>query len=384
MNLHLLDRDTLRVVLAVAELTLAPIVALIWKGNKDVKGVNWWIAGSVSTMIGFSIPIFVELKAPAARFINDFFGIMALAFMLHGTLHFRGKTKLARITFLAMPWFAVVMIVTMAAVYGKDAARYLILDAVVVAFTLGMAYHIAHWNWPVRFSAQNLSALYLTSLSIAFCLRWSFIFFAEDRAAVIQSPYHAYLYLVLISFTIAWNCCIILVCEESAHKKVDSIANTDPLTSLPNRRSFDVILNESIERAKRETHRFALALIDLDEFKQINDRHGHSVGDQVLVEFAQRLKKHARNTDFVARLGGDEFVMIIRDAENAKNLHFIVDRLKPHLNGFALLGHSQPIEIKVSIGGAVWPQDGESSRDILRNADMRMYEDKKLRKAPAC
>lgn len=380
MNLALLDKDTLRVVLAITELTLVPIAALIWKGNRDIKGVSWWLAGSVSTMIGFSIPILVELRAPTARFVNDFFGVMALVFMLHGTLCFRGKRRQARISLRAMPWIALGLLAIMTAVYGRDVARYLVLDAVVIAFALAMAYHIAHWNWPIRFSAQNLSALYLVLLSAALCFRWGLYAFSEDRTAVLRSPYHSYIYLVLISFTMAWNCCIILICEENAHKKVDRIANTDPLTGLPNRRSFDIALNESIERARREPHGFAVALIDLDEFKRVNDLHGHAIGDQMLVEFARRLRRHARNSDFVARLGGDEFVMIVPDTQDTQTLRAIIDRLRPSLNGATLLGNGLPLEIRVSIGGAVWPHDGDGSREILRTADVRMYEDKKLRK----
>ena len=379
MDHVLLDRDTLRVVLAVVELTVAPIVAMIWMRNRDVRGVHWWIGTSVFTTIGFSAPILFSLTASDARFVNDFFGIMALALMLQGTLVHRGKEALAKAGLFVLPLFAIVLAAMMVSVYGQDASRYIVFDPLVILITLAIGLHLAHWSRPVRFSARNLSAFYLLALSAAFFVRWSVVLASDNKAEVLANPFHGYLYLVLISVTIAWNCCIILMCNESAHTKATDIANTDPLTRLPNRRSFEVNLHQSIESARRETNRFALALIDLDEFKQINDRHGHPTGDQMLVEFAQRLKRHARTTDFVARLGGDEFVMIIRDAENPQKLSSIIERLKPYLNGTVLL-NDVPVEIRVSIGGATWPHDGEHPREILRHADMRMYEDKRIHK----
>ena len=184
---------------------------------------------------------------------------MALALMLQGTLVHRGKEALAKAGLFVLPLFAIVLAAMMVSVYGQDASRYIVFDPLVILITLAIGLHLAHWSRPVRFSARNLSAFYLLALSAAFFVRWSVVLASDNKAEVLANPFHGYLYLVLISVTIAWNCCIILMCNERAHTKATDIANTDPLTRLPNRRSFEVNLHQSICAAPQAAcahHRF--------------------------------------------------------------------------------------------------------------------------------
>ncbi|MGO8669904.1 MAG: diguanylate cyclase domain-containing protein [Capsulimonadaceae bacterium] len=151
-------------------------------------------------------------------------------------------------------------------------------------------------------------------------------------------------------------------------------ADRDPLTGLLNHRAFHKRLNEEVDRSLRNNTPFALAMIDLDNFKFFNDAYGHSVGDEVLRKTAQTLKSACREYDVLARFGGDEFALIMpevgRDQAGA-----LAQRLQERLRG---LGYCPPdygsvVPLSLSIGMAVFPDDGPSRQDVVDAADMRLY-----------
>ncbi|WP_278647364.1 GGDEF domain-containing protein [Pandoraea pnomenusa] len=152
-------------------------------------------------------------------------------------------------------------------------------------------------------------------------------------------------------------------------------ATHDFLTGLPNRRAFVARLDEVIIRARAEGTKFAVIFIDLDDFKQINDRCGHDVGDALLREFAKLARDGFRTTDFVARLAGDEFVAVVEDLPASGNEpESILQRLREKLDADLVLGE-QLIRISASIGAAV--SDGTTdSTSLLRRADQAMYRAK--------
>lgn len=158
-------------------------------------------------------------------------------------------------------------------------------------------------------------------------------------------------------------------------EELDRVANYDTLTALPNRRMLTELLRQSIARADRDDHAFALCYLDLDEFKPINDEHGHSVGDEVLVEIGQRLRRVVRTGDTVARLGGDEFVVLLDDIHSQDRIEVMLSRMLSVIR--------QPMNIKglvlqvlASIGVTVYPNDSVDADTLLRHADHAMYQAK--------
>lgn len=151
----------------------------------------------------------------------------------------------------------------------------------------------------------------------------------------------------------------------------------DSLTGLLNRKNFSDALANEISRASRTGSRLALAWIDLDRFKEVNDEHGHDAGDLMLRTSSARVLEVVRSTDVVGRLGGDEIAVIITDYKSAAELDAVLDRLLDSLR--------QPVEvdgreatISGSIGVALFPEDADSPQDLLKAADAAMYEVKKL------
>jgi len=150
-------------------------------------------------------------------------------------------------------------------------------------------------------------------------------------------------------------------------------AGHDPLTGLMNRRASDQAINDMLEWAEEVQQRVALFLIDLDDFKPVNDTYGHAVGDLVLVEIAQRMQTFKRQDNIAARLGGDEFLFAIAGDISRENLHHIAQRLIDLLTSPIDLKETK-ISIGVSIGIAITALPGQSRKQLLGQADQALYQ----------
>ena len=164
--------------------------------------------------------------------------------------------------------------------------------------------------------------------------------------------------------------------RKKAEHELNRIAHFDTLTGLANRAMFHEYLEKAISRAERAGRQLALFFIDLDGFKEVNDKHGHHAGDELLQIAAKRLEECVRSGDIVSRLGGDEFTLIVEDSRydslesQAKK---ILDAIEVP---YTLLG-SLEARVSASIGIAFYPQCGEDAYLLIESADKAMYEVKK-------
>lgn len=158
-------------------------------------------------------------------------------------------------------------------------------------------------------------------------------------------------------------------------QRVEYVAYHDALTGLPNRDMFSKLLAQSISEAHRYNRQLAVAFLDLDRFKQINDTLGHAAGDQLLQEVALRLTGCVRDSDTVARLGGDEFVVLFPELADGKYAAMVAQKILLQVaRDFTLLG--QPFRITASIGISTFPKDGVDEQTLTKNADIAMYQAK--------
>ena len=157
--------------------------------------------------------------------------------------------------------------------------------------------------------------------------------------------------------------------------ELEKLALYDPLTQLPNRRFFTDHLRFTFASAEKKHRKIAVFMMDLDNFKRVNDTLGHEVGDRLLEKVAVQLRESVFLEDVVARLGGDEFMLLVDGLTNLNSIEFIAKRLLKAMSTSTTLGpHS--IKITGSIGVAVFPEDATNTEQLLRHADIAMYSSK--------
>jgi len=153
------------------------------------------------------------------------------------------------------------------------------------------------------------------------------------------------------------------------------MATHDVLTGLPNRAYLHTRMQQSLARANRTGNEVAVAFIDLDSFKSINDSFGHEYGDYLLTQVAEAMQKMVRDSDTVSRLGGDEFVVVIEDYNNGARIARVIERLFSCVGRYYLIGEYETY-VTWSCGVVVYPHDGEDVHTLLKHADTAMYSAK--------
>ncbi len=155
-------------------------------------------------------------------------------------------------------------------------------------------------------------------------------------------------------------------------KELEKIAFYDPLTGAYNRKFIEEYINEELKKARRLKGEFSILLIDLNDFKQVNDKYGHSEGDKILKMVVEKLKSNLRDYDLIARWGGDEFLVVL-PAEKSSEVLEVVGRL---VSNFVI--RYKDTEVTLSVGYARYPLDGDNLDKLLKVADDRMYRSKIL------
>ena len=174
--------------------------------------------------------------------------------------------------------------------------------------------------------------------------------------------------------------CLDITEAKKADAEIQRLAYHDDLTGLPNRALFLDRLGQALSVARRGGHHGAVIFVDLDQFKRVNDVHGHAVGDALLEQVARRLSHYLRDADTVARLGGDEFVVLLPElaynAEDAATLALTVaEKLRAALATPVQIG-AQEFNTGASLGITVFPKGNEGVDDLMREADVAMYRAK--------
>jgi diguanylate cyclase (GGDEF)-like protein len=247
-----------------------------------------------------------------------------------------------------------------------------------IYWSLGCVYAIAAWNFQRRLQARSTGRLAIvTGFSI-----WA-LFFLTHPWIMDHYAYHADI------ASHVWNMQkslisigMILVMLEEQVSNNEWLALHDELTGLPNRRLFAAKLTQAIEYSDRKNSSLALVVLDVNNFKKINDTLGHVAGDQVLREVANTLRKSIRASDTVARLGGDEFIIVATDMVNDGSVERFTDSLRSAIE-HPITINEQSMVVGASFGFAMYPRDARDATKLLRLADQRMYHLKRRHGQPA-
>lgn len=165
---------------------------------------------------------------------------------------------------------------------------------------------------------------------------------------------------------------------EAINTKLREIAITDAVTGVFNHRHFEIVLEQEWQRMQRLNHPLSCVMIDIDDFKKINDEYGHQAGDAILRQLAALLCREFREIDIISRYGGEEFTAIlIEKPGHIAGLHHTMDRIRQKVAEERFYHEGKAIRITVSVGGAIVPESGATTPDeLVRMADQAMYRAK--------
>ena len=250
--------------------------------------------------------------------------------------------------------------------YGNSC--YIITYALVLIFLIPRIYKKAP-------NILFLCAFYFATIQMVNVM---FILAFDTLPAIMKiTTYFIPVVCLIINYTVTYNEMIEQqIILQSNQEKLTYIAARDPLTGLYNRREFEIILNRAIANSERFKDLFAVFLIDIDNFKSINDSLGHMQGDQLIKSFSKHLSSLTRTNETLSRIGGDEFVLITSKLQSPASTKQLANRILQGLNiDYQLPNHS--LKISASIGIAIYPKDGDTMESLLKHADVAMYEAKK-------
>jgi diguanylate cyclase len=211
-------------------------------------------------------------------------------------------------------------------------------------------------------------------ISILGFLGWAAVFIVAPVAGVQDEVWNLPKYVVAVGMI------LLLLEDQIEHNKY--LALHDELTGLPNRRLFLDRLALSLERARRMGSKAALLVIDLNQFKQVNDSLGHHAGDRLLQNVSGIFSSRVRRSDTVARTGGDEFSLILEEPTNRSNAQLVAQSLMQLLDEPMEIGENH-VRVGASIGVAIFPDDAGDLEALCIAADQRMYHDKNDARTPS-
>lgn len=196
---------------------------------------------------------------------------------------------------------------------------------------------------------------------------------SQDPASL--TPAQSATYLLSFAISFFWSTGFVLMVSHRLRNDLMEIATIDVLTRIPNRRATQTFLEKELSRAKRHAGEFAILMIDIDNFKQVNDRWGHAVGDEVLVKTASLFQSMIRKQDLVGRWGGEEFLIIVPGPCDAGTL---AERIRTEIAGAKYRDGTTFFHITVSIGIACANQTSTMD-EILKKADDALYRAKEIK-----
>lgn len=212
-------------------------------------------------------------------------------------------------------------------------------------------------------------------------LEW-YLFVDKHDKALAGIRQGLYINLLLCLLVTAIVLTLVSLAIRRYQQRIAALATTDVLTELPNRRGFDILAEQALQEAQREQSPLCAVLLDLDNFKLINDEHGHLAGDEVLQRFARQLRDRLRQSDILCRWGGEEFILLLKNTDR-QAAHDLAEKLRQQCaeQRYAIAG--QTLQVTASLGLSQW-QPGESLHSLLGRTDRALYRAKQSGRDRVC
>lgn len=382
-------------------------VASLYRASPDKYGKLLFVYSSMAGLGLFAIH-FINMRAFNHSYMNElsyFYLLLAFGFATsvgYAVLHTANKQTLPIYSLIisglqaGLSGYGIFVFFTLA-MLGENYEILLLPSILAIAIAIGVGilsiityYWLKSYDGAHRYSVRAFFSLLIsigilsTHLAFNTCLSPAGSFEVDNN--ILNSSFITMLFAMVLIFVFLTAFIVVVfydrlnpnIVKRINFKNTTSVTNPldsfDPLTKLPNRNALNQHLQLAAKRCDRLGDSMALAYIDLDHFKPVNDNFGHHVGDALLIEVAERFNSAIRNCDYIARAGGDEFVAILGEIDAHESIVAVVQRMIDAVKEpFFIEGHL--IEISCSVGVAIYPRDGNLEK-LKVSADAAMYKAK--------
>ncbi len=347
------------------------------RGEREAPALRWWGRGLVVYAAGLALTLGLVFSRPVASFLGNALIALSATFTIHGVLHYADRRLNWPVSLSGVAATVLVLAVGNFALPASAAVNIIAPTVTAtVFFAYGTAMLLLH---PVR-DAERATRFVALVLASAVLVWWVRIIampplLAEpvdrDRLDMVVSAFAIAQILVGVGATFG----LFWVEVRGVHAAMAHMAFTDPLTGLANRRAILARFEQEAARWSRTGNGFALAVLDMDRFKEVNDAHGHLVGDALLCHVGRILAQAKRTEDVLGRLGGEEFVVLLCGHQSG-GATAAADRLREAVVRNPMIHRGERLEVTLSGGIAELPADGADWDKVFAAADSRLYQAK--------
>lgn len=380
----MLSVPTLWIVFVVNFVAIGTVWVHVVRSYPNLDAARYWCAGALVAALGAAVAMtrsFIDPQQTFLLLIPLLLGgsilILAICLAAMGIRRFYGvpvswrfTAAMVAINFVGLAYFVWYDNMTMRIVI------YSACQAIPIATAL-----------PLLFSRKNGNAHPGARLAGYIAILMIVVYVARSLAALLKiggpvslvdfNQFQAVVILMLVFLSMMWNFGFLLMGIDRLRAEVADLALFDDLTGAANRRQFLARLDEECARSNRSGEAFALLMIDLDEFKEVNDNHGHAAGDECLRRFTRAAESRLRTGDLLARMGGDEFCVVL-PATTLREGAMVARHILEACKGEAVQGNGVSLALSASIGVAQWrPEIGLHAERLIAAADRALYTAKK-------
>lgn len=386
-----LDIRTLCLVNALIALIISLVMFVIWRTQKYSSSLGWITLGFVCLMIGALLSAFPTVQAHFVSIIAaNLVYLLWVVFVWKGVRDFQGLSFPRQEVLLSLLLFVCIYI-CYTYIYFDGAMRVIVLSTFVIIYSI---FTVLDLLKPIHQSAPSIENRYIVVIVLCF----SFLLFTHTVVALLEKINFHFVsvewfqqisVLIFILYSVAFALGFLWVIQthlehqvyqraeeldkanalaKQLYKQAEKAAFHDSLTQAGNRRKFSANIILERERHLRHQHPLCLAFVDIDHFKQVNDKYGHAKGDQVLKSLVSYFMDIIRNIDMVYRWGGEEFIILLPETKLAEALP-VCERLRLHIESNLKI-EKQPVTVSI---GVTQLRDSENIDTFIQRADQRLY-----------
>lgn len=372
----MLDARTLIIVTSVTLSVTTIAIIGSWYINRRMSCAKYWAISHLLLSLG------TVLQSTQGQVLPYFSIALANVLIASGFywawMGVRIFQRRDRFVFLNYLLFVTVLVIAHA-VLGLDRegliARTILMSSIIAVLSLLVAMELLKDKKSLSFSTRFAASVF-GIMGIMFALRLLGAGFLPEVGDLMAGGAHtSFTYLMAIVFNILIAFSYVLMLSERLNTQLQNMADTDVLTGLLSRRAFIDRMKRILSRAQHNNTALSFLVLDIDNFKNINDTYGHFTGDELLKKYADVMKGCFRTEDIIGRLGGEEFAIAISNIDNAVAVK-VAERLRSEIESVTILCNDKPVSTTISIGISDLHQDVNGYETLFREADAALYRAK--------